>query len=410
MQGPSQNRTSGSRPSVWAVGAILLAGFACDGEVIAGASAQTGRQPETRVWELPFEFPRPDESYGLDVAAMLAAGSAKLTVLDPEGNAIHEHLWGTRLSKERVALGPELAPGAYRVSVTLDGALGRWHVGIVRLPPPSRLWAMQTAGPLVLLLGLACAIGWKVAARVQWRWFAAGALILVAVALLRFAGLVAAELTVRGNIEDRVSPAVFIALDSLYFGALGGVIACALTWFAARIFPVLRERAATAAALGVGAGSLEALASGAGTALGMVTVLGTGPRAANAQFDLAFDMGVTPLLPLVDAGRHACLIVTRVAVAVLVVHGVAGRHKTSILAGILLSSVVEASIGASRLFPLYGWPSRWNAVLVAVPWAAISVVLARPRFRHWPVASAAGESPMEAFLRREGAEPSQAGP
>jgi hypothetical protein len=269
---------------------------------------------------------------------------------------------------------------------------------------------MQVAGPLALMLGLGCAIGWKVAARVGWRWLAAGALILVGVAVLRFVGLVSAQLTARGTVEDNVSPAVFIALDSLWFGVLGGVFTCVLTWFAAHIFRPLRERAATAAALGVGAGCFEAVVGGVGTILGMVTVLETGSRAASAQFNLAFDMAVTPLLPLVDIGRHACLILTRLAAAIVVVHGVAGRHKTSILAGFLLSGGIEASIGASQLFPLYGWPSRWTAVLAAVPWAVVSVAVARPLLRHWPLAAAPGESPMEAFLRRDAVARSGPGP
>ena len=151
--------------------------------------------------------------------------------------------------------------------------------------------------------------------------------------------------------------------------------------------------------IGIGGGALEMLVTGAVSVLGLLGMFGGGPKSDQAQFLLAYDMAVTPLLPLADPVILAVQTICGVAATTLVVHGLRTRSSGPVFGGMVIFGAVLTAVGASRTLSLFGSESRWAILAVLAPVAAWSYVLLRRNLLAWVESPREGETALDAFTR-----------
>lgn len=344
----------------------------------------------------PIEISDASREYGISVTAILDTGSGSLQVKDPSGEVIYQHLWSTRRSQERARLTVTKA-GTHTVEVKVNKARGEWRARIVPLPPRTALKHMYAA--IVLMSFIALAAVFIVYRRGSpLRYLFVGAAIFIAARILWFIGAIALELTARYTLEDAMPYRAFIWLQSIALGVWQGIATTLVITFAALAIRRMRDNPVYAIAVGIGASACEMLVTTFISLLGML-VLFTGAKSDRAQFNLAYDMAVTPLLPIAEPLILTLQMMCIVAGTVLVVSGIQSKLYASMLGGGLVFAAALTAVSASRAITLFGPESRWVIVGSLVPIAALSYVLLRRNLCARHESPIGGETAMDAFLR-----------
>ena len=362
-------------------------------------SGHLGPAPVTDSFTYPLVIENSEAEYAVEVRAVLSAGSGALKVLDPQGAELYQRLWGTRLSEDLVQLPRLREAGEYQLAIEAENAVGEWRVRVLELPPPAQLKRVYWSGPLLIVVGLAFLLGWRWQSRAPWRWFVVGAGVRVAAALFTVAGVLAFHLLLRDTLEDRLSYAAFILVESAVIGVASAVALLAAILVAGMAFSKLRAAFPNAVALGVGAGASEALISGVVTTMGTSIVFGNGPKSGKWLVQLAHDAAFTPLLPLVEPAKFACVIICLMAASALGVMALASRRLgPAVWAGLLLAGLY-AGIGMTRVWALDGAASKWWILCGALPFAVLGIPVLSAMSRTWQESLVGGEAPMEEYLK-----------
>ncbi|MCC6486666.1 MAG: hypothetical protein IT364_04135 [Candidatus Hydrogenedentes bacterium] len=384
-----------------AVAGVSLAvwAHAAGGPLRLESAGSLGPVPVTESTTYPLTIDEAEANYALEVRAVLKAGSGGIKLISPDGSELYQRPWGTRLSEDLVQL-PQLGEaGEYQVLIETENAVGEWRVRVVELPPVARLKSVYWSGPLLIVVGLGFLLGWRWKANAPWRWFAVGALVRVAAFLLTVIGALAFHLTLRDSLEDSLPYVSFLAVESVVNGVASGVAMLAAILLAGFAFSPLRATCSNAVALGAGAGAGEALLSGVVTTLGTSIVFGTGPKSGKWLVRLAYDSALTPLLPLVEPSKFTCVIVCLMAASGLALLALGSRRFAPAFWSGLLLAGLYAGIGLTRVWSLDGAASKWWILCGALPFAAISVPILSWMSRTWRDSMAAGDAPMEEYLR-----------
>ncbi|MCC6795575.1 MAG: hypothetical protein IT366_10690 [Candidatus Hydrogenedentes bacterium] len=348
----------------------------------------------------PIEISDPSREYGISVTAILDTGSGSLQVKDPTGTVIYQHLWSTRRSQERARL-PITHAGKHVVEVTVEKSRGEWRARIVPLPPRTALKHLYASIIIMAAIALvAAALVYRRGAPM--RYLFVGAAIFIAARILWFIGAVALELTTRYALEDAMPYRGFIWLQSVVLGLWQGVAVTLVVVLTAVLTRSLRDKPIHSIALGIGASACEMLITAVISLLGML-VLFIGAKSDRAQFNLAYDMAVTPLLPIAEPLILALQMMCIVAGTVLVVSGIQTKRFASVAGGGLVFAATLTVVSASRTITLFGPESRWVIVGVLVPIAALSYLVLRRNLQTRQVSPIGGETAMDAFLRENDA-------
>jgi hypothetical protein len=246
-------------------------------------------------------------------------------------------------------------------------------------------------------------LGWRIGTNAPWRWFAAGAVARVAAALFALVLVLVYHFTLRAPFEDSLSYAQYLVVDSGVMGIASGIAAAMVFLLAGLVLRGSRASAANGIALGVGAGAGETLVSSAVTIVGTGLLFGGSPKSERWMLQLAYDTALTPLLPLVEPVKFACVVLCLMAASGLCVMATATRRWGLLFGAFLLLAGLYAALGATRVWTLDGAVSKWWTLSGALPFAAVSVLVVRRCLRDWPRAVAPHEAPMEAFLRESNA-------
>ncbi|MCC6152607.1 MAG: hypothetical protein IT367_02555 [Candidatus Hydrogenedentes bacterium] len=338
----------------------------------------------------------PSREYGISVTAILDTGSGSLQVKDPTGEVIYQHLWSTRRSQERTRL-PIAKAGPHTVEVSVDKARGEWRARIVPLPPRTALKHMYAS--IVITSVIALAAAFVVHRRGSpLRYLFVGASIFIAARIVWFIGAIALELTTRYALEDALPYRAFVWAQSVVLGLWQGIAVTLVVALTALAIRRLADKPLHAIAAGIGACACEMLITAIVSLLGML-VLFTGAKSDRAQFNLAYDMAVTPLLPIAEPLTLALQMVCIVAGTVLVVSGIQTKRFASVFGGGLVFAAALTAVSASRAITLFGPESRWVIAAALVPIATLSCVVLRRNLRAWRLSPMDGETAMDAFLR-----------
>ena len=334
------------------------------------------------------------------MTAILDTGSGSLQVRDPAGDVIYQHLWSTRRSQERARL-PITQPGTHIVEVTVENTRGEWRARIVPLPARTTLQHMYASILIMSVIALAAAFTIYRHGSPM-RYIFVGAATFIVARILWFIGAIALELTTRYALEDAIPYRAFIWLQSVALGLWQGIAVTLVVALAALVVRRMRDRPIHAIAVGVGASACEILITATVSLLGML-VLFTGTKSDRAQFNLAYDMAVTPLLPIAEPLILALQMVCVVAGTVLVVSGIQSNRYASVFGGGLVFAAALTAVSASRAITLFGPESRWVIVGALLPITALSYVLLRRNLHAWQESPIDGETAMDAFLRKNDA-------
>ena len=344
------------------------------------------------------EIPDAHREYGISVTAILDAGSGSLRILDPSGEMVYQHLWSTRQSQERARL-PVTRAGTYTIEVSIENARGEWRARIVTLPSRASLKWMYLSAALLIALPLFIVILAHLRGAAI-KYAATGALMFLLGYLVWLIGAIVLEITARYALEDAMPYRAFLWTQSILLGLWQGLAAIAGVLVVAFVARAVREKPANAVAAGIGAGAFEMFVTGVISFLGLAVMFGDGAKSDKAQFNQAYDMAVTPLLPLAEPAILAVQTVCFVAATLLIVFGLRVRRAGPVFGGGAIFAGVLTAVSASRTITLFGPESRWVIMAVLVPIAALSCVLIRRNLPAWIESPKTGETALDAFVRQ----------
>ncbi|MHC4592766.1 MAG: YhfC family glutamic-type intramembrane protease [Planctomycetota bacterium] len=259
-------------------------------------------------------------------------------------------------------------------------------------PPPNESamvpHALLAAGPLMVLVGLGFAIGWKVRSRVRWRWFWAGAAIWAVGVALKFAFAVPLNKPVLGSLKAALPDSAYLFLGSLYVGLLTGVFEIGVTLAAGLIWRGMARKAARAVAVGLGAGGIEAILVGLGSFVGVLVALSGVSGSEQAQAAIASSTVLTSVAWLVGPVERVLAVLCHTSSRALVLLGIAKHRWRYFWFGFLIMTAIDAIAGYAHIAGLLGRISLWWVELAIAPFAVASVLIILWCLRNWPAEDA----------------------
>jgi len=362
---------------------IVLVAVSAQAETLVNESGGFGPEPESSTVEFSFDVPDADTQLALAVGAELNQGTATLALYNAVGESVFEVTFGELTLIK--SLGPFNEPGAFRGELVSDNAVGEWSVNIATIPPRAVFRTLLLSGPLMVAVALAFAIGWKVRARAQWRWFWVGAAIWAVGVGLKFAWAIPLNKPIVNAIKSVLPESAYLAVASVYVGALTGVFEIGVTLIAARIWRSMAREPNRAVAVGVGAGSIEALLLGlVGFASILISLLEY-PGAGTVRAAAAFSVGGTPLVFLAGPLERIIAILCHTSSRALVLIGVAQRRWAPFWYGFLIMTGIDAIAGWTHLSGFLGTQSVWWVEVAIAPFAVVSIPIIVWCLRRWPV-------------------------
>jgi len=252
---------------------------------------------------------------------------------------------------------------------------------------------------LMVLVALAFVRGWQRRSHTALRWFWAGAGIWAVGVALKSATAVLANRRVLAVLDLHFSHAGYLALGSLYIGLLTGIFEIGLTLLAARIWHSLTRDGRRAVAVGVGAGSFEALLLGLSAIVSVIVMAAMPgqPQIEAARAALASSVAMTPLVWLAGPVERAMAILCHTSSRALVLMSVAKRRWSLFWYGFLIMTGIDGMAGYFHMTGAVGRISTWWIELSLLPFAALSVPIIGWCLRHWPAErNSVAETPTQA--------------
>lgn len=241
---------------------------------------------------------------------------------------------------------------------------------------------LLVSGLLMVLVGGAPAVWWRLRSRTPWRWFWAGAAIWTVGVALKFAFAAFFYDSGLTAMESALPPWAYLGLGSLYGGVLTGVFEDGVTLAAGLIWARLARDWRRAMAVGLGAGGLEAILLGLVTYLGAVHCLSD--LAAEAELSAAVAGGGAAWWLVAPAERFIATL-CHTSSRMLVLLSVVTRRWRFFCCGFLLSIGVDGVAGWLDLSGRVDTMSHWALEIPFVPFAAASVLIIAWCARRWPV-------------------------
>ena len=242
---------------------------------------------------------------------------------------------------------------------------------------------------LMIAIAMGAPLGWKLKTGVQWRWLWLGAgLWALGVALKTIAALLLNE-PLLGALKESLPYAGYVAAGSVYIGLLTGIFEIVLVFAATLIWRQMARDGSRAAAVGIGAGSFEALLIGMATFVSVLVALSALPGTDSVRQLLMRSAGTTSLIWLVGPVERCIAICCHVASRTLVLYAATARRWSYFWYGFLLLSAVDTIAGVTVLTKAQEHVSSWWIEAALLPFAAVSVTALIWCLRHWPKESLA---------------------
>ena len=373
-------RTSG--PIVAVALAILAAGVVSGGTLL-DTSGDLGPEPTSQTQPVAFDVPAGIEGMALDIEAKLSQGNVTIRLLDPSGRTVRADSTSGSMSVQAARVDTSGEPGSYRVEVVPEDAVGTWSVRAFPLPRPSEAPLYLSAGAAMALVALAAAWVWRRWSGGQWRWLWLGAALWTVGVALKGGWALALNRPILCALERAAPHAVYLAVGSVYVGALTGVFEIGVTLAAALIWRQMAEAPKRAVGVGAGAGAFEALLLGLAAFAGAAYAFSGAEGSATVLAHSARATAATPLFWLVGPVERAIAILCHTASRALVLLAVARRRWVYFLWGFLLMTGVDAVAGWAHLSGQVGHISTWWIELAIAPFALASILLIPWCIRRW---------------------------
>lgn len=240
---------------------------------------------------------------------------------------------------------------------------------------------LLVSGLLMVLVGAAPAVWWRLRSRTLWRWFWAGAAIWTVGVGLKFAFAALFYDPGLRAMESTLPLWAYVALGAVYGGVLTGVFEDGVTLGAGLIWRGLARESKRAVAVGLGAGGLEAVLLGLATYFGAVYYLSD--LAAEADLSTAMAGGGAAWW-LAPPAERLMATLCHTSSRMLVLLSIAARRWRFFWYGFLLSIGVDGVAGWLHLSGRVDTMSAWELEIPFVPFAVASVLIIVWCARHWP--------------------------
>jgi len=235
---------------------------------------------------------------------------------------------------------------------------------------------------MVLVAIIAVTFWWRVS-HIQFRWFWVGAgLWAVAVILKVISGLLT-NAPVIGFLKQNVSYPLLVAGGGLFIGVESSAFEMGCTLGAGLIWRQLGSSARRAIAIGVGAGSFEALLLGVASLVTVAAVLAGIPGTEKIREGLKAAASAGQLLWLAAPIERVMAILCHASTRALVLLGIANRKRILIFWGFLIFTLLDGVAGAAHVSGRIGTFSMWWIELALLPFALVSVAILRWCYIRW---------------------------
>lgn len=373
-----------------AVGCFSLAGGA---ETLLDERETFGPQPDSRIMHYLFRVDKPGVRTGILIQCDFKEGTGKLKVVGPGDVNLMEESFNNDNRTFSHVLDALAAPDIMRVEFSVDKAVGKLEVVAVELLDEQAPWKNKASGLLMIFAGVLPALGWWFWSRSSFRWFFIGAGLWAIGVGLKVLGSVWLNPMIMEYLKATMSYQGYLSIGSLYIGMQSSACEIGLTAFLAWLWRRSCRDAREAIAVGVGAGSFEAILLGAGTLAGMLAM-----SSGNAMPDVqsifyTYMAGSTSYIWLVGPVERLMAIMCHAASRALVFYGVGTGQGRRVWQGFLLFAALDSVAGFAQLGELMGRMSLWWIELAFAPFAVASIILIRWCLRNWPSAGSDTPSP-----------------
>jgi hypothetical protein len=362
-------------------------------EVLVEKSGKFGPQPTSSAAELEFEV-RSNESPVLSATVTLQQGSAKVLVLDSEKKALVELTTAGKMQIADQSVNTSGKPGHYYLRVVPEDAVGDWQVKVVDPIAASEIRVFLLPAVGMMAVALAALVVWRLQSGAQWRWFWVGAGVWTVGVAMKFAFAIPLNGPILRSLDYLLPRAGYLAVGSIYIGALTGVFEIGVTLIAALIWKAMARDATRGVAVGVGAGSFEAALIGLASLSAVVAAMVGPAPLRESLFSSASAAKSMTLFWLVGPVERVIAILCHTSSRALVLWGVArGRVWGPFAAAFLIMTAIDTVAGYSHLAGVLSKISAWWIELAIAPAAIVSIPIILWCVRHWPVPSPDTASP-----------------
>ena len=235
----------------------------------------------------------------------------------------------------------------------------------------------------MMAVGSGAVIYWRRAAKLEFKWFWAGAALWAAAVALKIICAVLSNNIIFGYFKAKLSFTSYLIIGGLFAGVQSGFFEIGLTLLAVLIWRQLGKNADRATGIGMGAGGTEALLLGLASLIAMITVLAGLPGTEKIQQAVEGIAASTPLFWLLGPVERVIAITCHASSRALVLLGVANRKPKLIIAGFLIFTFLDAVAGGVQISGKINEINMWWIELSILPLAVISIIILRWCSSNW---------------------------
>jgi len=229
-------------------------------------------------------------------------------------------------------------------------------------------------GTPTVLVGFAIAVAAQRMLRVQWRWLGTGALLWFTVLVLKETLFPLLDAPAWEAMQKHLSKRVYCCLGAGYGGMISGGVEVVITLAAGLLWRRLGANAPRAVAIGVGAGTGEAVILGFCKVVLAVMTFARGMQLLEVTFliSLAFPLGRMMVIP------------SHVAVRAMTLYAIATGRWWWFWLAFALFSVIDGTATLLAITDASKTVSPWIMQIWPLGFAAVSIPLIEHVWRCWP--------------------------
>ncbi|OGC42415.1 hypothetical protein A2Y85_02495 [candidate division WOR-3 bacterium RBG_13_43_14] len=240
------------------------------------------------------------------------------------------------------------------------------------------------SGLLVIFISIGFIVWTKRKYNYSMRWIWVGGGIWVTGVALKFGFAIAANEPVLAWLQQILEHPWYLAIGSVYIGALTGVFEIGITLLLALLVKKMSDDPAKAIGIGIGAGAIEALLIGLSQIGNLVYLMTGGQGMAEIMSSLTQTVSLNPLFFLLAPVERVIAIICHTGSRVLTLYAVAHKNYLYFVVGFLIMTGIDAVAGFVHLAGLMSQISTWWIELSILPFALVSIPLIKWCIKRWP--------------------------
>lgn len=307
----------------------------------------------------------------LSITSTLDTGKAYLHVQDPNGKTVTKMSWQSLFTSTPVRTNG--VTGQYAFEAVLENASGTMEVHVDESTPTTinaihNLVPLQyITGFLMIVIGSGFVVWWKRHTQTALKWFWMGAGLWTLGVTIKFAVAIPCNEPVLTFLNNALPHWLYLTIGSIFIGLYTGIFEIGITLLIAWKWREMTKTADRAVAVGIGAGSFEAILLGLGTLAYTLTIGST----------------VTVFSFLMGPVERFMTIFFHIASRQLTLYAVYTRKYVYFWWGFLLLTAVDSIAGWVHLDGLMEKMSLWYIESMFLPFVFISIWVIRVFYKKW---------------------------